>query len=317
MNRNRRGFVLVSVLWVVALLTVITISYHHRARLEVRAARYNLDAAQARVAARGAVERGVLELRNKTVLESIVQVPGQPTHGPITHLGQPWAQVGNLLGDGALLDPGEGFENDVVQYAIEDLERYININGASEDVIAALPGMSSPVARRIHYIRTGGGADRPFQHLSELRAIRGVDDGGWFGDGDSPGLRDVLTVHGDGRININTAPLAVLQHLPDVDPAAMADWVALRQGEDGLAGTADDRGVSSWEQFAEISGIRGGTLVALQRFCKFNSNYFKISAVATRRGGMIRSQCSAIVTVPSGTDIASLLSWSEESLGSP
>ena len=39
MKHAREGFVLVSVLWVVALLTVITLSYHHRARLEVQAAR--------------------------------------------------------------------------------------------------------------------------------------------------------------------------------------------------------------------------------------------------------------------------------------
>lgn len=321
MIRKRQGFVLISVLWVVALLTIVTISYHHRARLEVRASRYSLDSSQARLAARAAVVRATLELENKAAVELLSQVPGQTPRPASTHLGQSWAREHDLFQPGNALYPGEGFERDVARYRIEDMERYININGATEDLLAALPGMSRPVARRIHYRLVGSPDDedmgQSFHLLSELRDIRGVDDKTWYGDDQTPGLRDVLTVYGDGRVNINTAPATVLQSLPDVAPEAVDVWLQVRRGDDGEEGTEDDRGVSTWEEFREWTEITGDSLIAFQRFCKFNSNCFKISALATRRGGVIRSECTAIISLPDGSNTANLLSWSEESLGSP
>ncbi|MCF6285007.1 MAG: general secretion pathway protein GspK [Candidatus Hydrogenedentes bacterium] len=318
-TEKQAGFVLVSVLWVVALLVVITISYHHRARLEVRAARYSLDASQARMAARAAMQRGIVALRNKAVIDSLKHGLDKPQPPPTTHMGQPWARARDLFREEGYLSPGDNFENDVARYTIEDMERFININAASEDLLAELPGMTRPVARRIHYRQAGesdaqGQAQR-FQHISELRYIRGVDDDAWYGDDDSPGLRDVLTTYGDGRINLNTAPVEVLQSLPDVDPSVAEDLVTLRSGPDGISGTRDDIGFSDWEQFADATGVDGDSLISLKQFCKFNANYFRIKAVATRRGGMIHSQCSAIVLIPDGSNVASLLSWSEESLG--
>ncbi len=321
MSRSSNGFVLVSVLWVVALLTVITISYHYRARLEVRAARYSLDSAQARMTARAALERGILELRNKTVFDALRQDPTEAPRAPSTHLGQSWAQVGDLYRDGGLLTPGDDFVNDVAQYHIEDMERLININHVSDEMMAALPGISLPVARRIHY-RVTGDADaqvngQRFQDISELRSIRGLDDNAWYGDGDEPGLRDILTTYGDGHINVNTAPREVLASLPEIEESVVDDLLHIRSGPDGITGTRDDIGFSDWQAFSEQTGISGDGLLALQQFCKFNSSCFKITAVATRRGGMIHSECSAIVEVPDGSDVARILSWSEESLGSP
>ncbi len=320
MKKRPNGFVLVTVLWVVALLAVITISYHHRARLELRAARYSLDTAQARMSARAALERGLVALRNKALWAQIAQDPSQPAP-PYTHYGQEWAQSRDLYSAVGYLRPGPGFEHDVAQYHITDLEGRFNLNEIDEDVLASLPGMSRPVARRIHYRRNGdidaGVTPQSFQHVSELRQIRGIDDAAWRGGQDESGLRDVLTTYGDGLININTAPAAVLSALPDVDQGTASDLVQLRNGPDGVSQTTDDLGFSDWETFRDATQISGHTLASFQRFCKFNSNYFKISAMATRRGGMIRSQCTAIVYVPDGSNVASLLSWSEESLGAP
>ncbi len=321
MKHRPHGFVLVTVLWVVALLAVITISYHHRARLELRAARYSLDSAQARMTARAALERGLVALRNKTMLEHMARPANPANVSPHTHHGQAWAQPQDLYSAVGQLKPGEGFEQDVAEYRITDLESRFNINELPEDILAALPGMSRPIARRIHYRREGdsdaGAPPQLFQHVSELRQIRGVDDEAWRGAQDEPGLRDVLTTYGDALVNINTAPASVLEALPEVDQGAVADLIQVRNGPDGVPHTADDRGFADWESFRTATQIDGRSLAAFQRFCKFNSNYFKISAMATRRGGMIRSQCSAIVYVPDGSNVASLLSWSEESLGSP
>jgi len=318
------GYVLVSVLWVVALLTVITLSYHHRARLEVQAARYSLDASQCRMAARGAVERGIVEIQNKITLDAIATAAAQAETPPMTYLGQPWARPQNLFAAGGLLDPGEGFEADEVRVAIEDLERYVNINTASVDLLENLPGFTRSVVRRINFQRTGtdeagertGDGPVSVQDPAELRYLRGIDEAAWFGEGDDAGLRDVLTTFGDGRVNINTASGAVLALLPGVGDNAVADILAYRNGEDGAEGTADDRGFGDWNVFETTTQISGDTLVSLKQHCKFDSDYFKITGTATRRSGIIRASCAAVVRIPNGSNTASVVSWTEESLGS-
>ncbi len=323
MKRRSEGFVLVSVLWVVALLTVITLSYHHRARLEVQAARYSLDSSQAMLAARGAVERGLLELRNKSLLDQLAAQPGMPAGGPLVFLGQPWARGGELYGEDGLLEAGETFREDSVRYTIEDLERYVNINTAPESLLENLPGISRPVARQINFRRTGvdeggapSGAGRvPFQDIAELRGLRGIRDEDWLGGGKEGALRDLLTTFGDGRVNVNTAPFEVLRVLPGVDEAALEAMVAMRAGDDGEAGTADDRGWSDWDVFATDTGIHGDTLQSLKQLCKFDSSYFKIEGVATRRGGRIRSACAAVVHVTGDSGVATIVGWTEEPLG--
>lgn len=324
MTARPDGYVLVSVLWVVALLTVVTLSFHHRARLEVQAARYSLDASQCRMAARGAVERGIVELQNKEINDLIAAAARGEADAPGTHLGQPWARPIDLYGAEGGLDPGEGFENDSAMLEIEDLERFIDLNRAPEEILEALPGLSRPVVRRIHARRSGTDdagdptEDGPvaFHDIAELRYFRGLDESDWFGEGDVPGLRELLTTFGDGRVNINTAPRAVLGMLPDVGADAADDILSYRNGEDGIMNTADDRGFSDWEEFSDATQITGDTLKALQKLCKFDSDYFKISGVATRRGGRIRTSCAAVVFIPEGSSAANVVSWTEESLGS-
>src|SRR5437764_2406531 len=61
------------------------------------------------------------------------------------------------------------------------------------------------------------------QRLDELTRIRGFSDS--LADRTAP----FVTVQGDGRVNLNTAPVAVLASLPGFDPAAAADLSAQRE----------------------------------------------------------------------------------------
>jgi type II secretory pathway component PulK len=323
MKRAREGFVLVSVLWVVALLTVITLSYHHRARLEVQAARYSLDSSQAMMAARGAVERGIVDLRNKSMLGQFVITPGVTPGAPLTYHGQFWARGGDLSAPGEPLEASEEFQDDFVHYSIEDLERFVSINSAPEELVENLPGISLPVARQINFRR--GGVDESgeaaestavaFQDIAELRGLRGISEEDWHGTEEEPGLRHLLTTFGDGRLNVNTAPIEVLRLLPGVGEEGAASILNVRNGPDGVSGTADDLGWNAWDAFAMATGLSGDALQSLQQLCKFDSSYFKIEAVATRRAGKIRSACAAVIHVTGESGDATLVSWTEESLG--
>lgn len=53
----------------------------------------------------------------------------------------------------------------------------------------------------------------PLDSLDELLLVQGITPEIFFGSNGKPGIRDFLTVYGDGQININTAPPMVLRAL--------------------------------------------------------------------------------------------------------
>ena len=75
----------------------------------------------------------------------------------------------------------------------------------------------------------------PLASLAELRLIRGVSESLYLGTEENPGLKDLLTVYSDGKINVNTAGPLVLQALvsPTVSQDTAEGWaesvVAYRQ----------------------------------------------------------------------------------------
>jgi len=75
----------------------------------------------------------------------------------------------------------------------------------------------------------------PLTSLSELQLIRGVSEALYLGKEENPGLKDLLTVYSDGKINVNTAGPLILQALvsPTVSQDTAEGWaesvVAYRQ----------------------------------------------------------------------------------------
>ncbi|HOQ89068.1 MAG TPA: hypothetical protein PLX03_02905, partial [Candidatus Hydrogenedentes bacterium] len=94
----KRGFVLVCVLWVTALLSLLALGFARRAMLDRRAATYALDHAVAMAAARGAVERGILEIMNRGL--KVRFLPPERRGG--THLGEYWARPTDFASEGFL-----------------------------------------------------------------------------------------------------------------------------------------------------------------------------------------------------------------------
>ena len=119
----------------------------------------------------------------------------------------------------------------------------------------------------------------------------------WFGDASKPGLRDLFTVYGDGLVNLNTASNDVLALIPDLDNNAIEAALAYRAGDDGLAGTADDRRFANFAHVAESLGVSAEIVEKLTRYCKTESRFFRITGTATRRQGRVRATCSAVCSV--------------------
>ncbi len=313
MSRRKDGFVLMCVLWVVAMLTVITLGFGQRAALDRRAAAYSLDHAVAMAAARGAVERGIVEITNRGVKMQLL--PENLRGG--THMGEAWASPKNIYKEGNL-GSDESLKNDEATYIITDEERFININSAPEQLLEGIKSMSRSLARHIVTRRTkeerAGEGVIPFSNVEELRYMRGVDEDDWFGTEKKAGLKDLITVWGGGGINVNTASKSVLACIPGVGAGDIEIILAYRAGPDGEANTADDRGFVSLEDMTMKTGIQGATREALNTYCTCDSAFFKITGLATRRGGRVRAVCAAVVIL--GENGMQTVDWQEKALGS-
>ncbi len=314
MNKvHKTGFVLVSVLWITAMLTVITLGFGRRVALDRRAAAYALDQAEAMMMARGAVDRGIVEMHNRGLMQMLLP----PDQQGGTHLGESWAHSKNLFGED-YFEQREDYENDEVIYVITDEERYININTTVQEVLEKMEPLSRPIVRKIMARRTEEVHEKegatPFHAIEEIRYLQGVDEEDWFGEEAKPGLKNMLTVWGNGRVNVNTASEEVLACIPDMRGSDIEAIVAYRAGGDGALFTDDDQGFRDMEDLTDKTGVTGASREALDQYCICTSVFFRITGVATRRQGRVRAVCSAMVSLEDG--LSQILDWQEKTLGS-
>lgn len=316
---EQRGFVLVSVLWMLTILTVVTLGFGRRAYLDARAAALTLDQIQVQYLARGAAQRGVEEVQQRIdIYTNMSRVIGSMQRSnQIGSEASEWLKnfdyvgtydMSDLLPEAAAEALGE---EDVIQCVVEPLGGKISINTAPEELLENVDGLSFRTVGAIMERRQelDEGELGRFVVLEEMLSLRGVSEKDWVGERGRPGLRELLTVHGDGRINLNYASHAVLESIPDIPQAFVDDVIAFRVGPDGELGTEDDKRIHN---FAEI-GMSLADLGEVSKYCTIDSQFFKITGIATRRQGNLRAVCEAVCHVHSrGVDI---LEWREYASG--
>jgi type II secretory pathway component PulK len=145
-------------------------------------------------------------------------------------------------------------DKDPITYGMIDEESKININTASYEVLMRLPGMTSSLVYSIidwrdkDNVTSPDGAENSyyqtmkkpyscknddFEFIDELLLVKGCTSE------NLAQFRDLITVYGSGKVNINTAPRSVLKAIGLSD--TLADVIiGYRQGIDGMPGTKDD-----------------------------------------------------------------------------
>ena len=308
------GFVLVSVLWILAILTVIALGFARRAMLERRMAWYAFDRQQAQQMARAAAERGVFEMRHLRALQQFDQQAGY------IGLDQRWAQEIDLIKEEYFvgIDPDE-FEGDVCRVRIEDDERRIALNVAPRQLLAALKPLGARTIDQIldrRNVSTKGYQQALFSSVDELREMQPFTDQVWFGTTERPGLKDLLCAYGDqtyGHINLNTAPEEVLNSLPDADPAVVKQLMKYRNGPDELPYTADDKAFRNLAEVGAILQLSAEKVSRITSYCKTTSRTFTITGHASRRRGKVNAYCSITVDLQGGQPV--ILAWREDTGG--
>jgi general secretion pathway protein K len=304
MKRKSDGIILITVLWVLVILSLLSLSLAHQAKIEVKLASHYRKEAQLRQLAKAAVRAAVTELASDT--------------NDYDAMNETWRKGPSQLGD-CLYDiigkyPQQGIG---IEYAIVDGESKLNINEVSNWILLELPEVDEEIADSIidwrdenDYPLTYGAEDAyyqslenpypcknaPFDLADELLLVRGITDEIFYGGGEenAPALKDLLTVWGDGKINVNTAREEILLTVPGVREEIMESIIERRAGPDGDEGTEDDEPFESMESLKDVHGITAAEYEKLKSYCKVASSHFIIEARALSKKSNF---CKKVTTV--------------------
>jgi general secretion pathway protein K len=152
------------------------------------------------------------------------------------------------------------------------------------------------------------GLDRPYTAknasldcIEELLMVKGVTRELFYGTAETAGLAQCLTVPGDGMININTAPKAVVRALSAemTDEAVNLLDLYRRDEKNNLADPA-------W--YSRVPGTTGLNIPT--GLMSIRSDFFRITAIGLQ--GKMMERITGIVRRETGGRTVKLLSWRVE-----
>jgi general secretion pathway protein K len=141
----------------------------------------------------------------------------------------------------------------------------------------------------------------PIDCIEELLMIKGLTRELFYGTGESPGLAQCLTAFGDGKININTAPKAVLRALAVEMTDEEADRLDKYRRDE-----RNDLANVGWYQTIP----RSVALNIPAELIKVQGDIFQITAVGLQ--GRMTERITGIVKREADRRRARLLSWKVE-----
>jgi type II secretory pathway component PulK len=307
------GAVVILVLWILAILALLGLGLGYAATLDQRLVGYQRDRLTALYLAKAGYFRALAELKRDATPQ-------------VDSFLDPWADNPEAfreaaLGEGSVTVSyplrGEGGVDEVV-YGVVDEERRVNLNTAPKAVLVRVPGMTGEIADAIVDWRAeralGESRDRAFEVLEELLLVEGMTDEVL------QAVRPWVTIYGDGKVNLNTAPREVLKAL-GLGADLVDKLLRFRSGLDGVRGTGDDQMFASLTSagsqltaFDSLTPQETAELTNLiaQNRLKVTSSFFRIHASGRARAGKILRSVEGVVrrgTGQSGT--LTLLAWHE------
>lgn len=332
--RDKKGSLSITALWILALLSLLATGLMRNVLVGLRLDGYALRAAQATWLARAGIYHAIAVLKEDADTDSLRSYDA---------LTETWAHSPDLF---KRVPCGNGFfevayatqAEDIglkYLYGICDENRKLNINRIPKEVLMRLPSMTQEKVAALLDWRdrdsktTEGGAENPYyQHLlqpypcknadfdfvEEMALVRG------FSDEDVRALAHLVTVHGDGGVNINTASAEVLAILGL--NAKLAKKIAkVRWGEDGLPFTKDDVVFRNQDDIVTILTklikLKPTDQALLHRLVTtrqlgVNSTHFTIHSVGVTMHGQVRKKISATVLRLNAQEVE-ILTWTEQS----
>ena len=115
----------------------------------------------------------------------------------------------------------------------------------------------------------------PFDMSELLMLSRDIPSGVIYGSGNNMGLSDYCTIYSEGRINLNVAPLHVMELLPGLDTGLASRIEQVRKEEP----------LEALEDVQKIPGASGRTASLLTNIAAFHSRYFMLNIQSLNGSG--------------------------------
>lgn len=139
--------------------------------------------------------------------------------------------------------------------------------------------------------------DASFETLEEVKLVKGVNSQIF------EKVKGYITIYGSGKVNINTASRHVLLAL-GLSESIVNRIISFRSGEDGIAGTADDKVfdepggiVAKFSQYVRLSDSELAGLSAVsERFLSTTSENFMARCVAKKHGSKNPSEFVYVIS---------------------
>lgn len=255
---KKKGAVLIIALWILSMLVLLAISIGRRTSIELRLLKYHLSRSQAFHLARAAIERiyaeknmdeaGGYDTLNEDWSNKL-KADGEPLfkdfplgNGTFTlkYNQADTDYYGGMQDESSKLNINKILDNDSkpIDARKKEFQNLIeNILGSSEaeTMVNNFIDWIDNIANHTETFSSGEiqAKNAPLDRLEELTMIDG------FSIEDVKTLSDYITVYGEGKININTAPQEVLTAI-GLDECADT-IISYRNGKDGQGATNDDQ----------------------------------------------------------------------------
>jgi len=91
-----------------------------------------------------------------------------------------------------------------------------------------------------------------------------------------PGWKDDFTLYSLGPVDLTAAPLRILRILPGLDPQRAKIFLHVRQGPDGIDGTADDHVFQNMQEILTVLGLSQAQFAAMDGLVAMNDPTIRI-----------------------------------------
>ncbi len=144
---------------------------------------------------------------------------------------------------------------------------------------------------------------RPFQSIDEVAQVKGSESlVSW------PGWQEGFTIYSQGPVDLQFAPVSVIEILPGVGDARAQRFVQLRQGPDKIDGTEDDLIFKDARSALSYLGFGGAAADQLGPYVMLNDPTYSVQSVG--QSGKVYRQVEVIAQKVGGGN-PNILRWKE------
>ena len=268
-RKKRKGFVLVSVLMLGVLLISCATAFSWFVRQQVRTVGNELSAISSRSMAHvlvNSVMTLLAQISEHVDYDSPTQKWFQPLPIPIEGLGI-WIVKITPLDDKLPLRTLFLPDGNTLRRELADpwQKMWENLNHRELEQLL-LDFFDRNTKPRVGSSEREGFLNRPPFDLSELLVLsQDITPALLYGSGGQRGIEDYCTVYSDGRINLNVAPVHVMELLPGLDTGGLAERLARERMEKPL---------QSLEDVQKLPGAGPKVSTQLTNIAVFKSRYF-------------------------------------------